>query len=307
MQTDEKDVSIVIVNWNTRDYLRDCLASVFASEGVSYHVVVVDNASTDGSADMVRETFPQAELIASQVNGGYPYGNNLGLRRLGFDDGDAVYHQRGASLPRYALLLNPDTVVPPAALRDMVRLMDGNPGYGAAGPRMVLADGSLDLACRRSFPRPSVAAYHMTGLSRLFPRSRRFGRYNMTYLDPDQGTEVDSVTGAFMMVRCETVEAVGLLDEAFFMYGEDLDWAYRIKQAGWGIYYHPAVVVRHYKRAASSQSQRAPREFYRAMLIFYRKHYRAQTPWWLHYLIMAGLVVKGGRPIVDMLFGGATP
>ncbi|MBN1287124.1 MAG: glycosyltransferase family 2 protein [Anaerolineae bacterium] len=297
------DIGIVIVNWNTRNYLRDCLASVFASEGVSYRVVAVDNASSDDSAAMVRAEFPQAELIASPVNGGYPYGNNIGLRRLGFDGGDETT-QPGAPLPRYALLLNPDTELPPAALRDMARFMDEHPEYGAAGPKLVLADGSLDRACRRGFPAPMVSVYHMSGLAKVFPKSRRFARYNMTYLDPDQGAEVDSVTGAFMMVRREAVEKVGLLDEAFFMYGEDLDWAYRIKAAGWKIYYHPAVVVRHYKRAASKQSRRAPIEFYRAMLIFYRKHYQARTSWLLHNLILLGLILKGGRPIIEMLREG---
>jgi N-acetylglucosaminyl-diphospho-decaprenol L-rhamnosyltransferase len=298
------DLGIVIVNWNTRDYLRDCLASVFASEGLTYGVVVVDNASTDGSAEMVRTFFPQAELIASEVNKGYPYGNNLGLRRLGFDGKCGA--ETTATLPRYALLLNPDTVIPPDALHDMVRFLDQHPPYGIAGPKLVLADGSLDLACRRSFPTAEVSFYRMVGLSRLFPRSRRFGRYNMTYLDPDQGAEVDSVVGAFMMVRYEAIEQVGLLDEAFFMYGEDLDWAYRMRQAGWKAYYHPEVVVRHYKRAASRQSARARDEFYRAMLIFYRKHYRAQTPAWLHWLILAGLILKGGRPIIEILRGGVT-
>ncbi|GAB4437064.1 MAG: glycosyltransferase family 2 protein [Anaerolineae bacterium] len=295
-----QDLGIVIVNWNTRDYLRACLESVFASDGLSYRVVVVDNASTDGSADMVRAAFPKAELIASAVNGGYPYGNNLGLRRLGFDGGAP-----STTLPRYALLLNPDTVVPPHALAAMAAFMDQHPKYGVAGPKLVLADGALDMACRRSFPSPEVSAYRMIGLSKLFPNSRRFGRYNMTFLDPNQETEVDSVVGAFMMVRREAIEAVGLLDEAFFMYGEDLDWAYRMRQAGWPAYYYPKVEVLHHKRAASRQSRRAQVEFYRAMLIFYRKHYRAHTPWWLHQLVMAGLLLKGGRPILEMLRGGA--
>ncbi len=297
----ELDLGIVIVNWNTRDYLRACLESVCASEGVRHRVVVVDNASTDGSVDMVRAEFPQLELIAHPTNDGYPCANNIGLRRLGFAGGDETY--RAPPRVRYALLLNPDTVVPPTALRDMVALMDAHPEYGAAGPKLVLADGSLDLACRRSFPSPAISFYHMVGLAKLFPHSRRFGRYNMTYLDPDQGTVVDSVVGAFMLVRREAVVAVGLLDEGFFMYGEDLDWAYRIQKAGWVNYYHPAVVVRHYKRAASRQSKRAQAEFYRAMLIFYRKYYQADTNKLLHYVILTGLLLKGRKPIFDMLCG----
>jgi len=140
-----------------------------------------------------------------------------------------------------------------------------------------------------------ISIYHFSGLGKLFPDSPRFARYNMTYLSPDVETEVDSVVGAYMQVRREAIDAVGLLDEVFFMYGEDIDWAFRIKNAGWKIVYHPQVEVKHVKRAASKQSQRAQYEFWRAMLIFYRKHYRATTPLLLHSLIMMGLLVKGGR------------
>lgn len=285
------DLGIVIVNWNTCDLLRDCLRSVEQSVGVTYRVVVVDNASTDGSAERVRAGFPRVELIENADNRGYPAANNQGLRRLGFERGGPD------DAPRYALALNPDTVLPPDALREMVGYMDADPRVGVAGPKLVLLDGSLDLACRRSFPTPEISFYRMIGLSRLFPRSRRFGRYNLTYLDPDVETEVDSVVGAFMMVRREAIQRVGLFDETFFMYGEDLDWAYRIKQAGWTVKYNPRVTVTHVKRAASRQSRRAQQEFYRAMLIFYRKHYRPTTPWWLHSLVLMGLALKGGRPL----------
>ncbi len=288
------DLGIVILNWKTRDLLKRCLETVYASQGdFSYHVIVVDNDSPDDSVAMVREYFPQATLIVSPVNGGYPYGNNLGLRALGFRDrGKAA-----PDAPRYALLLNPDTEVPPTGLADMVAFMDSRSEIGAAGPKLVLLDGSLDRACRRSFPTPLISLYQFAGLSKLFPKSPRFARYNMTYLPADEEAEVDSVVGAYMQVRREAIESVGLLDEAFFMYGEDLDWAYRIKNAGWIVAYHPQVVVKHVKRAASSQSQRAQFEFWRAMLIFYRKHYRTTTPLWLHSLIMMGLLVKGGRPL----------
>lgn len=288
------DLGIVIVNWNTRDLLRRCLETVLASEGPFTHqVIVVDNASSDGSADMVRSAFPTVQVIVSPINGGFSYGNNLGLRALGYRGAGDV----AEDAPRYALLLNPDTEVPPDALCRMVQFMDGRPDVGAAGPKLVLADGSLDLACRRSFPTPEVSFYRFSGLSRLFPRHPRFGRYNMTFVDPDREIEVDSVVGAYMQVRRAAIEQVGLLDESFFMYGEDLDWAYRIKQAGWKIYYHPQVTVRHVKRAASRRSKKAQFEFQRAMLIFYRKHYRAQTPLWLHSLVMAGLLLKGGAAL----------
>ncbi len=285
------DLGIIIVNWNTRELLRRCLKTLYASEGdFSYRVVVVDNASEDGSAEMVRAEFPTAELIASPENVGYPRGNNLGLRHLGYLGAGEV----NADAPRYALLLNPDTELPPEALGKMLKFMDARPDVGAAGPKLVLSDGSLDKACRRGFPTPLVSFYHYSGLARLFPRDARFGRYNMTFADEDQDLEVDSVVGAYMQVRKTAIERAGLLDEAFFMYGEDLDWAFRIKQAGYKIWYHAGVTVRHVKRAASRKSPRAQFEFWRAMLIFYRKHYRRGTALPVHMMILSALLLKGG-------------
>ena len=277
------DLGIVILNWNTRDLLRDCLRSAYASRGdFAYRVCVVDNASGDGSAAMARAEFPQALVVESPVNSGYAAGNNLGLRAMGFGKGlnDG---------PRYALLLNPDTVLPETALADMLAYMDVHPGCGAAGPKLVLPNGELDLACRRSFPSPEISFYRMTGLSKFFPRSRLFGRYNVTYLSPDVETEVDSVVGAFMLVRREAIAQVGLLDETFWMYGEDLDWAFAIKQAGWQVRYNPAVAVLHVKRAASRQSRRAQIAFHEAMLYFYDKHYAATTSPALGALVVLGI------------------
>ncbi len=285
------DIGIVIVNWNTRELLRRCLETVFASEGdFSFKALVVDNASSDDSAAMVKRDFPAAQVIANAENIGYPRANNVGLRHLGFNDqGDAE-----PSAPRYALLLNPDTELPADALHRMVQFMDSRPDVGAAGPKLTLLDGSLDKACRRGFPTPMVSFYHYSGLAKLFPRNRRFGRYNMTFADEDQDLEVDSVVGAYMQVRKEAIVKAGLLDESFFMYGEDLDWAYRMKQAGYKIWYYPTVTVRHVKRAASSRSKKAQFEFWRAMLIFYRKHYRQSTILPLHLMILAALLLKGG-------------
>jgi len=291
------DLGIVIVNYKTRDLLRECLQSIYESRGdFSYQVCVVDNCSQDGSCAMVEKEFPQVRLIESEVNGGYAYANNLGLRAFGFAP---TSDEPSETTPRYALLLNTDILLPPSALQEMLDFLDTHPEAGVAGPRLVLADGSLDLACRRSFPSPEISFYRMVGLSKLFPKSRRFGRYNLTYLDPDEVTEVDSVMGAFMLVRAEALKQVGLLDESFFMYGEDLDWAYRIKEAGWKVYYNPQVTVLHYKRASSRHSRRAVYEFYRAMHIFYRKHYAATTPFWLHWLILGGIALRGGLAVLS--------
>jgi N-acetylglucosaminyl-diphospho-decaprenol L-rhamnosyltransferase len=324
---DQLDLLIVIVNYNTRDLLRDCLASIYESRGdFSYQVCVVDNCSRDDSVAMVRQEFPQVQLIASPTNGGYAYANNLGLTAFGFQNAPLVRHPSppappnfggpgsavppkvggpGGLVPRYALLLNPDTLLPPSALRDMLDFMEAHPEAGAAGPRVVREDGSLDLACRRGFPTPKAFFYRMLGLSKLFPKSRRFGRYNLTYLDPDELTEVDSVMGAFMLVRAEAIYQVGLLDESFFLYGEDLDWAYRIRKVGWKIYYNPQVTVLHIKAASTRHSRRARYEFYRAMDIFYRKHYAATTPFWLHWLIIAGIVLQGSLAMLGEMMQGS--
>lgn len=285
------DLGIIIVNWNAREYLANCLTTVFASEGdFTYRVVVVDNASTDDSAAMVRQRFPQAELIVNPINGGFSYANNIGLRHLGYRGKGDV----DADAPRYALLLNMDTEVPPNALYEMVRFMDSRSEVGVAGPKLVLSDGTLDKACKRGLPTPEVSFYHFSGLAKIFPRNPRFGRYNMTFVSDDTEIEVDSVVGAFMLVRREAIRDAGLLDEVFFMYGEDIDWAYRIKQSGWSVWYHPQVVVRHLKSVVGKKSPKARFEFWRAMLLFYQKHFRASTPLWMHLLVMFGLLVKGG-------------
>ncbi len=278
------DLGIIILNYNTREVLRDCLHSLESARGLELETIVVDNCSSDGSADMVREEFPHVCLICSPRNGGYAYGNNLGMRE---------FLARPVP-PRALMLLNPDTIVPPDSLRQMMDFLDAHTRTGVVGPRLTLADGTLDLACRRSFPTPQVSFYRMIGLSKLFPRSPRFGRYNLTYLDENQTAEVDSVVGACMLMRTEALKQVGLLDEAFFMYGEDLDLALRFKQCGWQVYYYPGAQVLHYKRVASIKSKKAQLEFNRAMYIFYRKHYERTTPFWLHALVVGGIAMRGG-------------
>lgn len=297
------DLAIVILNYNTRDLLVDCLTSLRHPPGVDVVTVVVDNCSSDGSADRVAQQFPAVELVRSPANDGFAAGNNQGLRALGFPE---------HGVARYAMLLNPDTVVPPGALARMVAFADANPDIGVVGPKLMLMDGTLDMACRRSFPTPEVSFYRLTGLSRLFPRSRRFGRYNMTYLSIDEQTDVDSVVGACMLVRADAIRQAGLLDEQFFMYGEDLDWCLRIKQipaplagqggrkqggAGYRVVYYPGATVQHVKRAASRRSDRAQYEFDRAMWLFYRKHYQGRTFFLMDWLIKLGLALRGGRKL----------
>jgi len=273
---------IVILNYNRGDLLRNCLESIFTTPHRHHmQVWVVDNASTDSSIAIVESEFPHVRLIANNSNNGFSAGNNLALRQIMEQNGD------------YVMLLNNDTVVEADALDRLVDYLEAHPAVGAVGPKLVLFDGSLDLACRRSFPTPIVSFYRMTGLSRLFPHSQRFGRYNLTYLDPDVETEVDALVGAAMMVRAGVIREVGLLDETFFMYGEDLDWCFRIKSYGWRIVYYPRAVIHHHKRAASTRRAiPSIRAFYDAMRIFHRKHYAQRTIAPVNWLIEAGISIK---------------
>jgi N-acetylglucosaminyl-diphospho-decaprenol L-rhamnosyltransferase len=314
-------LAIVIVNYNTCELLSHCLESVYANRtGNPFHVIVVDNSSTDGSTTMVATRFPQATLITSDRNGGFGYANNLGLRWLA---SQATFPQEGtggnsvalsgplpgrqprSEVPRtgnassrfpcdYVLFLNPDTVLPTIALEDTTAFMEECREAGIMGPKVVKLDGTLDLACRRSFPTPTSGLFKLSGLSKLFPRSKLVARYNLTFLDDDQTAEVDSVMGAFMLVRAQALEQAGLYDERFFMYGEDLDLAFRVKERGWKVFYHPAVEVLHHKGASSrKQSDRSIREFYRAMHIFYRKHYADRYNGLINAVVSAGITLRG--------------
>ncbi len=281
---------MVILNYNTCELLRNCLQSLRQQQGddLRFEVCVVDNASPDGSADTVAAEFPDVALIRNPHNNGYSAGNNLALRQYGFPQQPQA---------RYVMLLNPDTVVPEHALAQLVRFADQHADIGIVGPKLLLEDGTLDKACRRSFPTPAVSFYRLLGLSKLFPRSARFGRYNMTFLDIDAQADIDAVVGACMLVRGEAITQVGLLDEQFFMYGEDLDWCLRIKQAGYRVVYYPSVTVQHIKRAASRTSAKAQYEFQRAMWLFYKKHYQAKTARPIDALVKLGLALRGGRPL----------
>lgn len=340
------DLAVVIVNHNTAGHLEACLDSLAAGglAGVDAEVWMVDNASRDDSVAMVRRRFSWVRVIESPDNLGFAAANNLALRAVGFCDAPgrvscttgsrvsrdakpmdlpksppppAVLGERAegrgpvhAQPPtcRHALLLNPDTLVPPGALAKLLEALLAEEDIGIVGPKLVLSDGSLDLACRRAFPTPELSFYRFSGLSRLFPRSKRFGRYNMTYLDPDSPADVDAVVGACMLLRGAAIAAAGLLDERFWMYGEDLDLALRIHQAGWRVVYRPQVVIHHVKRAASRGSPQARFEFQRAMWLFYQKHYAATTPRIVHGLVLLGLGLRGGpRLWREMRAAGVTP
>ncbi len=287
------NVHIVVVNYNTADLLRRCLEHAYASESSHpFTVTAVDNGSTDDSLAMLRARFPQARAIASTRNRGFAGAVNLALRAIEADlppVGD-----RTARRHEYVLLLNTDLFLAPESLQVLTDFMERTPEAGVAGPRVEKPDGTLDLACRRGFPTPANALYKLTGLSRRFPRNARLVGYNLTHLDPGELAEVDSVMGACMLVRVAAIDDAGPMDEGFFMYGEDLDWAWRIKAAGWRVYYVPATRVLHFKGATTArQSERMIVEFYRAMYLFYRKHYAPRAPRALNWLVTLGIVARG--------------
>ncbi|MFM9280016.1 glycosyltransferase family 2 protein [Paenibacillus jiagnxiensis] len=273
------DVSILIVNYNTQRLTLDCLQSVFASRTqYRYEVIVIDNHSVDGSVEAIRERYPQVTVIANQENTGFAKANNQGIE---------------AAQGRYILLLNSDTLVQPDTLETMIGLMDRRPELGAAGCKVILPDGSLDKACKRGFPTPSASFYYAFGFSKRFPHDPKYNQYQLGHLDPDDEYPVDVLVGAFMLVRREAIDQVGGLDETFFMYGEDIDWCYRIKEAGWGIYYYPRTYIVHVKGgSARRRPLKIIYEFHRAMWVFHRKHYFKKYSMITNAAVYLGITLK---------------
>jgi len=272
-------LSIVIVNYNTEKLLRGCLESVYAgANGTPFDIYVVDNNSCDRSVEMVRSEFPKVKVIENASNAGFSKANNTAISQTKAD---------------YVLLLNPDTLVIGDAVDRVMRYMDAHPKVGICGCKVLNKDRTLQLACRRSIPTPKVAFFRLSGLSRLFPNNQTMARYNMTYEDPERTHEVDAVSGAFLMIRREAIEEIGLLDEKFFMYGEELDWCLRAKRDGWTVMYHPEAEIIHYKgESTKSNSRKAAFEFYRAMYLFHKKHFAKDCSPATNLLIYTGIVFK---------------
>jgi GT2 family glycosyltransferase/lipopolysaccharide/colanic/teichoic acid biosynthesis glycosyltransferase len=255
------EVSVIIVNYNVRDFLHQSLLSLQkALKGVRSEIIVVDNASDDDSPGMVRQRFPHVRLILNSANLGFARANNVALHR---------------AHGRFLLLINPDTIVQEDTVKVMLRFFKTHPECGLAGCKILNPDGSFQPSCRRGFPTPWVALTKMFGLSRLFPSTKLFGKYNLTYLSIDETYPVDAVSGSFMMVRKEAVKRAGGLDEDFFMYGEDIDWCYRIRKAGWQVYYVHSTQIIHYKGESTKRSDLDEiKTFYKAMHLFVEKHFR---------------------------------
>lgn len=269
-------LDVVIVAYRCRDLLRVCLSSVLEhAPRRPMRVLVVDNASGDGTPEMVRERFPGVELIVNPTNRGFSAANNLAIRA---GDGD------------YVLALNPDTELTAGALDHLCALMDAEPGVGICGPALVQADGSPDHAARRSFPTPLSALGHFSGIGR-----RRSGGALAAYRAPEvESGPVDAVNGAFMLIRRSALDQVGLFDEGYWMYMEDLDLCYRFAEAGWTTWYEPAVTVGHLKAGTSGKhrSLRLNYAFHRGMARFYRAHYADRANPLLNLAVYAAIALK---------------
>jgi GT2 family glycosyltransferase len=299
MQRDEASpspcvLSICIVNWNTRELLRACLHSLYRyPPDEPFEVIVVDNASTDGSAEMVRQAFPQVILIANSENRGYAHGNNQAIQRA-----------RG----EFILLLNPDTEVQAGTLQRAIDFLQAHPEVGAIGAKQLFPDGRVQPSVR-GFPTPRNLLFEVLGLARLCPHSRLFAAYRMHWFTYDRPMPVDQPMGTFLMVRRVVVEQVGLMDEAFPLFFNDVDWCYRIWQAGWQIWFVPEVQIVHHGGASTRQVRPAAlRESHRALERFYCKHYRARLPSPLYALII-GLIRLSGwvRLLLNQLRSSGGP
>ena len=253
------DLSIIIVNYNVKEFLQNLIHSIEkASLNITKEIIVIDNASDDGSVEFIREKFPQIKLIVNNKNLGFGKANNIGLKEA-----------KG----KFILLINPDTIVAEDTFEKMFEFFKSNPETGLAGCKILNPDGTLQLACRRSFPGPWTSFTKVTGLSSFFPKSKLFARYNLTYLDENQSYEVDAISGSFMMMRKEVYEKVGGFDEQFFMYGEDLDLCYRIQKAGFKVFYVHTSQIIHYKGESTKRSSLdETKVFYHAMHLFVKKH-----------------------------------
>lgn len=293
------DISIVILSYNTEELTRRCLLSLKEAGigaldenryGFSSEVYVVDNGSSDNSVEMIKVNFPWVKLLVSEKNLGFARGNNL-----------AIPHASG----KYILFLNSDTEIFKDTIPEVFLFMEENPEVAVTTCRIELPNGLLDKACRRGFPTPWAACTHFLGLPKLFPRVAFFNRYNLLNLSEEETYEIDATVGAFFFTRRKAMEKVGVWDEDYFFYGEDIDYCYRFKQSGWKIMYYPKVKIIHHKRA-SGMAKRDEDEnlearkvraqtinhFYESMKIFYNKHYEDKYSHWLHKLIFATIEGK---------------
>ena len=284
--TQKYDLSVVIVNYNVVFFLEQCLNSVFAaSKNLNVQIFVVDNNSVDGSINMLKENFSSVVLIENKENVGFSKANNQAIKR--------------ANSP-YVLLLNPDTVIEEDTFDKCIDFMNSNNDCGGLGIRMLDGKGNFLPESKRGFPSPSVAFYKIFGLSYLFPKSQKFGRYHLGFLSEFEVNEVDVLSGAFMLLRTETLEKVGLLDEQFFMYGEDIDLSYRIKLGGYKNYYFPETKIIHYKGESTKKSSvNYVFVFYKAMILFAKKHFSNKNANLFSFAINLAIYMRASLSLIN--------
>lgn len=270
-------LSIIIVNYNVKEFVKNLLYSLEkALSSFSSEIIIVDNASSDGSVDDIKSKFPNVTLIANEKNVGFGKANNQGLE---------------IAEGKFIVLLNPDTIVREDTFTKLIEFMENNNDAGMVTCKVLNPDGTLQLACRRSFPGPWTSFTKVTGLSKLFPKSRLFARYNLTYLDENKVNEVDAVSGSFMMFKKEVYEKVGGFDPRFFMYGEDLDLCYRVKSNGYKVYYVPVTEIIHYKGESTKRSSLDETKiFYEAMHLFVEKHF--SSSFLVEFILRSAIVAR---------------
>lgn len=296
------DLSVVILTFNSQSFISDCIKSLIASKGISFdskpkskylgEIIVVDNASRDGTCEEIVSKFPFVKLLKNRSNDGFAKGNNIGLK---------------IAKGRYSLLLNADSFVEKDTLEKMIDFMDNNPKVGISTCFVELVKTKeIDWASHRGFPTPWASLTFFLGLEKLFPKVKFFSSYHQTYKDLKTTHEIDSPVGAFYLIRAEVLKNIGLLDEDYFMYAEDLDLSFRAKEKGWKVMYVPDVKVYHYKgmssglkahsaneaSATNEEREKAFNAFYDTMKLFYAKHYLKKYPIWLKWLVFAGIDFK---------------
>jgi GT2 family glycosyltransferase len=270
-------LSIVILNYNSGAFLINCLDSLFADDlPFPYEVIVPDNASNDDSLEKaVQKWGSQLTVVRNPKNGGFNYGNNIGIR-----------HCKG----EYICLLNPDTIIHRGAFKTLMDFIESHPRVGFVGPKVLNRNGSFHLSARRSIPSPFDAIARALLLSKIFPHSKTFARYNITYLDSDHTQQVDASTGCCLFARRIMIDQIGLLDEGFFIYCEDVDWFLRAKNAGWETWYvAEALIEHHHAYSERFRKHRAVIDFHSSMIYFYQKHYAKKYPFFFN-LFVYGMV-----------------
>ena len=284
-------LSIVVVNYNVKYFLEQCLCSVQkAMQGIEGEIIVIDNCSTDGSLAYLQPAFPTVKFIANTENLGFSKANNQGWRMAGGD---------------YILFLNPDTILSEDSLQQSLAAMERQPGTGALGIRMIDGSGQYLPESKRGLPGAKASFYKLSGLARLFPTSPVFARYYLGHLSSTQSQEVEVLAGAYMLVRKTVLEATGGFDERFFMYGEDVDLSYRILQAGYKNWYLADSTIIHFKGESTRKDARYVTLFYKAIALFVEKHYGKQAGWYT-FLLQVAIRVRGILSFMGKLFSPFT-